>query len=101
MVPFYDWFKWPNSLLLAGMKLYDLMAAFPKHSYVMFPKEAIAKFPMIKSLNLKYAAVFWEGQQNDVRTGLSIALTASLHGASIANYVEAISAVKDDVNSKK
>ena len=31
MVPFYDWLRWPHSLLLFGMKLYDYLAGFPKY----------------------------------------------------------------------
>ena len=39
----------------------------------------------VKSL-LKYCAVFYEGQHNDARTNLAIAMTAAEKGADIANY---------------
>ena len=37
------------------------------------------------------------GQHNDARMNLSIALTATMEGAVIANHVEVISLIKDKV----
>lgn len=41
-------------------------------------------------------SVFYEGQHNDARTNLSIALTASTHGAVMGNYCNVIDFVHDD-----
>ena len=82
------------------MKFYDFLAGFPNHSYILFPTEALKIFPQLKADNLKYVAVFYEGQQNDTRTGITIALTAAKYGALIANYIEAIALVKDPCTQK-
>ena len=39
----------------------------------------------------------YAGQHNDARMNLSIALTAAMEGAVIANHVEVISLIKDKV----
>ncbi len=31
MVPFYSWFRWPHSLLIFGMKIYDALAGVFAH----------------------------------------------------------------------
>ena len=54
----------------------------------MGKKEAQAKFPQLNKKDIKYCAVFYEGQHNDARTNLAIALSAAEKGADIANYGE-------------
>ena len=54
----------------------------------MGKKEARAKFPQLNKKDIKYCAVFYEGQHNDARTNLAIALSAAEKGADIANYGE-------------
>ena len=43
---------------------------------------------MLRSDGLKGAIVYYDGQMNDTRMGLMIALTATQHGANIANRVK-------------
>ena len=45
---------------------------------------------------VQYCAVFYEGQHNDARTNLAIAMSAAEKGAHIANYVEMLSSITDD-----
>jgi len=40
--------------------------------------------------NIKYCSIFYEGQHDDARTNLAIALTAAERGAAIANYCSVI-----------
>lgn len=54
----------------------------------MSSKESRTKFPQLNDKDIKYCAVFYEGQHNDARTNLAIALSAAEKGADIANYVE-------------
>ena len=79
-----------------GLKLYDGMSQFRcPPSYILWPSKAQEVFPQMDTTKLKYCAVFFEAQHNDSRTNLAIALSASQHGAHIANYVEATDMITD------
>ena len=54
------------------------------------------KFPQLNKKDIKYCAVFYEGQHNDARTNVAIAMTAAEKGANIANYVEMANCIFDD-----
>lgn len=83
------------------LKFYDALSQFTcPPSYIMTPTKARQVFPQLEGSSLKYCAVFYEAQHNDARTNLAIALTAAEKGATIANYVEMIDAIKDDVDGK-
>ena len=106
--PFTEWHIWPPPfghwlfgffpLLAPGVfKFYDGLSGFAcPSSYVMGPSRSRAKFPQLNEKEIKYCAVFYEGQHNDSRTNLAIALSAAEKGADVANYVEMIDAIFDD-----
>lgn len=50
---------------------------------------------MLKSDKLKGAIVYYDGQMNDTRMGLTIMLTATQLGAVAVNRVELVSLIKD------
>jgi len=97
MIPLYQW--WEVPYYWAGAKVYDLVAwnnrAVPA-SYVISAEEAIFQFPSLKKEGLCGAIVYYDGQMNDTRMGLSIALTATQHGACIANRVKCVELLKDN-----
>ena len=98
--PFTEWHIWPPPfghwlfsffpiLAPAVFKFYDGLSQFTcPPSFIMGKKEARAKFPQLNKKDIKYCAVFYEGQHNDARTNLAIALSAAEKGADIANYGE-------------
>ena len=43
---------------------------------------------MLRAEGLKGAIIYYDGQMNDTRMGLTVALTASQHGAVVANRVK-------------
>lgn len=45
---------------------------------------------MLKKDNLCGAIVYYDGQQDDARMCLAVALTAARHGATVANHVEVL-----------
>ena len=57
----------------------------------MGPRKTRETFPQLP--DVLYSAVYCEAMHNDARTGTAIALTAAMHGATIANYVEMIGLV--------
>lgn len=95
MLPVYKY--WQVPYFWAGIKLYDFVAGSEnlKSSYLLSAKSALELFPMLKSDSLRGAIVYYDGQQDDSRTCLSIALTAVRYGATVANHVRVTSLLKD------
>lgn len=46
------------------------------------------QFPMLRSEGLKGAIIYYDGQMNDTRMNVTLALTATQHGATVANRVQ-------------
>lgn len=90
MLPIYQWWKVPY--FWAGIKMYDLVSGkrVLKSSYYISRKKALELFPMLKKDRLCGALIYYDGQQNDARMNLAIAVTAIRKGASCANNVQVI-----------
>ncbi|KAI8428252.1 hypothetical protein MSG28_002472 [Choristoneura fumiferana] len=87
LLPVYKWWQVPYYWF--GIKMYDVVAGDRnvKSSYYLSKKHTLELFPMLKSDNLCGGIVYYDGQQDDARMNLAIALTAARHGATIANHV--------------
>lgn len=96
VTPLYSWFQIPY--IFAGLKLYDLLAgkAGIGHSRLLGRKQALQRFPMLKAKGLKAGVLYYDGQFNDARTALALALTAAEQGATVANHVEVRGLLKQD-----
>nr|XP_023477732.1 glycerol-3-phosphate dehydrogenase, mitochondrial isoform X1 [Equus caballus] len=94
MLPIYKWWQLPYYWI--GIKLYDLVAGSNclKSSYVLSKSRALEHFPMLQKDKLVGAIVYYDGQHNDARMNLAIALTAARYGAATANYMEVVSLLK-------
>lgn len=87
MVPLESWWQIPYYWL--GGKVYDFVAGSDRHvppSSYIGKEQALYAFPMLNPAKLKGAIVYYDGQMNDTRYGLSIVLTAIQAGAAAANY---------------
>lgn len=84
----YTW--WQVPYFWAGIKAYDFVAGDRnvKSSYYLSKQDALERFPMLRSDKLCGAIVYYDGQQDDARMCLAVALTAARHGATVANHVE-------------
>ncbi|XP_022169069.1 glycerol-3-phosphate dehydrogenase, mitochondrial isoform X2 [Myzus persicae] len=96
MLPVYEWWKVPYYWV--GIKAYDLVAGSKtvKSSYYLTKTEALEIFPMLKKDKLVGAIVYHDGQQDDARMCLALALTATRYGATVANHVKAVHIIKDE-----
>ncbi|XP_013888373.1 glycerol-3-phosphate dehydrogenase, mitochondrial isoform X1 [Austrofundulus limnaeus] len=94
MLPVYKWWQLPY--YWAGIKMYDLVAGIHclKSSYVLSKSKALELFPMLKKDKLVGAIVYYDGQHNDARMNLAIALSAARYGAAVANYTEVVRLLK-------
>ncbi|XP_047737218.1 glycerol-3-phosphate dehydrogenase, mitochondrial [Hyalella azteca] len=97
MLPVYKWWQLPY--FWAGIKMYDLVAGSKcvKSSYAISKAKALELFPMLKSDKLVGAIVYYDGQHNDARMNLSIALTATRLGAITTNYTSVVKLLKKSV----
>lgn len=95
MLPLYSWYKIPYYWV--GSKVYDLLAGDCglESSYFIPRSKALEKFPMLRKDELVGAIVYYDGQSNDARMNLALALTAIQQGAVVTNYTEVTALLKD------
>lgn len=95
MLPLQHWWQMPY--FWAGTKAYDLLAGSQglQSSYWVSKSKATKAFPMLRPDHLVGGLVYYDGQQNDARTNVSLALTSMLYGATVVNHVEVVSLEKD------
>ena len=67
-----------------------------KSSYNLSKKKAIEHFPMLQKDRLCGAIVYFDGQHNDSRMSLAIALTAARYRPTVVNHCEATQLVNND-----
>src|SRR5680860_498242 len=77
VTPLYNWLEVPY--YLTGLKLYDWLAgrANLHPSRFVDAKEALQRFPMLKADGLRGGVVYYDGQFDDARMNVSLALTAA------------------------
>ncbi|CAL8097050.1 unnamed protein product [Orchesella dallaii] len=95
MLPVYK--LWQVPYYYAGIKAYDLVAGSKcvKSSYYLSKEKALEYFPMLRRDKLCGALVYYDGQHNDARMNLSIALTATRLGATVANHCKVLELTKE------
>ncbi|XP_045470532.1 glycerol-3-phosphate dehydrogenase, mitochondrial isoform X2 [Harmonia axyridis] len=101
MLPVYKW--WQVPYYWVGIKCYDLVAGLKnvKSSYLLSKKSALELFPMLRGDALCGALVYYDGQQDDARMNLAIALTAIRHGATVTNHVSVTKLLKKQEGNKE
>ncbi|GAB4167671.1 MAG: FAD-dependent oxidoreductase [Geothermobacteraceae bacterium] len=95
VTPLYRWLDIPY--IYAGLKLYDLLAGKLGigRSRLLGRKDALARFPMLRAEGLKAGVLYYDGQFNDARMALTLALTAREQGAVVANDVAVVALLKE------
>ena len=95
MLPIYTF--WQIPYFWAGIKCYDMVAGkhVLKKSYFVSRSKALEMFPMLNQQKLRGAIVYYDGQHNDARMNIAVAMTAAQKGAIISNYVSVESLLKD------
>lgn len=88
MIPIYKW--WQAPYFWAGTKVYDFLAGSENmsSSYFMTKSRAHSTFPMLKDDGLVGALVYFDGQHNDSRMNVGLAMTAIDQGADAVNHIE-------------
>jgi glycerol-3-phosphate dehydrogenase len=96
VAPLYKWLEVPY--VVAGLKLYDLLAGEMGigHSRLIGRTETLRRFPMIRREGLKAGVLYYDGQFNDARMNLALALTAIEQGAVAVNHLTVVSLLKEN-----
>src|SRR6267154_1858870 len=96
VVPNYDWWEAPFYGL--GLKLYQLLAG--KYGFgisrILSKEETLEHLPTLKTEGLRGGAVYYDGQFDDARLLIHMAVTAHEQGATLLNYTEVTALLKDD-----
>ncbi len=95
VTPLYRWMEIPY--VFAGLRLYDVLAGSMNigHSRLLSRSNALASFPMLRTEGLKAGVSYYDGQFNDARMAVTLALTAARHGARVINHVGVRGLLKD------
>jgi glycerol-3-phosphate dehydrogenase len=95
VVPNYDWWEAPFYGL--GLKVYQLLAG--KYGFgasrILSKEETLEHLPTLKTEGLRGGAVYYDGQFDDARLLIHMAITAFEQGAMLLNYVEVTGLTKD------
>ena len=95
VVPNYSW--WEAPFYGIGLKLYDLLAG--KYGFgpsrLLSREETLAQLPALEPEELRGGVVYYDGQFDDARLLIHLAMTAADHGATLANYFPATKLLRD------
>jgi glycerol-3-phosphate dehydrogenase len=96
IIPIYSFFD--RLQYSIGLKIYDWMAGRLRlgKSRFISKKETISRLPQIKQEGLKGGVVYHDGQFDDARLALSVAMTCDEMGGCLLNYMRVISLLKSD-----
>lgn len=95
-VPSYHW--WEGPFYGIGLKIYDMLAGRlglepSKH---LSRDETISVLPTIEQKDLRGGTIYYDGQFDDSRLALTLALTAVDHGATVINYMKVVELIKEN-----
>ncbi len=95
VVPNYSW--WEAPFYGIGLKLYDLLAG--KYGFgaskLLTKEETLERLPTLEPEGLTGGVVYFDGQFDDARLLIHLAMTAADHGATLVNYCPATSLLRD------
>lgn len=95
VVPNYSW--WEAPFYGIGLKLYDLLAG--KYGFgpskLLSKEETLERLPALEPEELRGGVVYYDGQFDDSRLLIHLAMTAADHGGTIINYCPATGLVRD------
>ncbi len=95
VVPNYSW--WEAPFYGIGLKLYDMLAG--KYGFgasrLLSKEETLERLPALEPEGLTGGVVYYDGQFDDARLLIHLAMTAADHGATLVNYCPATALTRD------
>jgi glycerol-3-phosphate dehydrogenase len=95
VIPAYDW--WAGPYYGVGLKLYDVLAGKLNlgTSKLISKQNALERIPTLETSGLQGGVVYFDGQFDDARLAVTLALTASDRGAALANHAPVVRLLHD------
>lgn len=96
VIPSYDW--WSSPFYGLGLKVYDMMAGKLGlgPSTLLNKEETLSLIPNVNKEGLRGGVIYSDGQFDDARMAVSLALTAAQEGATLMNYTEVVGFQKEE-----
>jgi glycerol-3-phosphate dehydrogenase len=96
VIPNYKW--WENSFYGIGLKVYDWMAGSLGlgPSQFLTKEETLALAPNLDEEGLRGGVLYHDGQFDDARLAVHLAMTAADHGAVVLNYMSVDGLIKEN-----
>jgi glycerol-3-phosphate dehydrogenase len=96
VIPNYKW--WENSFYGIGLKVYDWMAGSLGlgPSQLLNKEETLALAPNLDKDGLRGGVLYHDGQFDDARLAVHLAMTAADHGATVLNYMGVEGLIKEN-----
>lgn len=96
VIPVYTY--WDVFLYTAGLKFYDLLAGRLSmgKSYFINKRKAVSRLPLLKSEGLKGGIVYHDGQFDDSRMAVALAIASVENGGTVLNYFRVGSLLKNE-----
>jgi glycerol-3-phosphate dehydrogenase len=95
VVPNYSW--WEAPFYGIGLKLYDMLAG--KYGFgasrLLSKEETLERLPALEPEELRGGVIYYDGQFDDARLLIHLAMTATDHGATLLNYFPATGLIRD------
>ncbi|MCB1107887.1 MAG: glycerol-3-phosphate dehydrogenase/oxidase [Chlamydiia bacterium] len=94
LIPNYHW--WQGPFYRIGLKIYDMLAGKLglEPSRHLSREETLQTLPNIEPKDLCGGTIYYDGQFDDSRLALSLALTAADHSAALINYMKVTGLIK-------
>ena len=96
VVPNYSW--WEAPFYGIGLKLYDLLAG--KYGFgpskLLSKEETLEHLPALEPEELRGGVIYYDGQFDDSRLLIHLAMTAADHGGTVVNYCPATGLMRDE-----
>jgi len=95
VVPVFSW--WEKWYYAIGLKIYDLLSGKLSlgKTQVLSKEQTLAHLPTINTNKLAGGILYFDGQFDDSRLCMDLAVTAANHGATILNYCRASGFIKN------
>ena len=96
IIPTYNW--WQKFYYGFGLKIYDLLSGSLSFgdTQILSKKDTQSLLPTLENKNLKGGVLYFDGQFDDSRLAIHLAMTASEHGACMLNYFSVDSLIKEN-----
>ncbi len=95
VIPNYEW--WGGPFYTIGLKVYDMMAGklgFGPSQHLSY-EETLEAIPTVVKKDLKGGVIYQDGQFDDARLAVTLAMTAVDYGATVLNYFPVTGLLKE------